>query len=64
MPASFTKLTGCMPFWPSAGRIMRDIFLELRGLALEAGRGDVGEIVGDHIHRPIGGELLRKTNEK
>ena len=46
------------------GPHLRDIFLELRRLALEAGRRDVGEIVRDHVHRAIGRELLRKTNEK
>jgi hypothetical protein len=36
----------------------RDIFFEFRRLALEAGGGDVRQIIGDHIHRPISGELL------
>ena len=46
------------------GAHLGDVFLELRGFALETGRGDVREIVRDHVHRPISGELLRKTNKK
>ena len=45
-------------------RDLGDIFFEFCGFALEAGRRDVGEIVRDHVHRPIGRQLLRKTNEK
>ncbi len=46
------------------GRDMGDVFFEFGGFALEAGRRDVGEIVRDHVHRTIGRQLLRKTNEK
>jgi len=41
-----------------------DKFLELRGFTLEAWGRDVGDIVRDHVHRPVRGELMRKTNEK
>ena len=65
MPASFTKLTVCVPRLAFGGRAPASTYSSnLRGFALEAGRRDVGEIVRDHVHRAIGRELLRKTNEK
>ena len=32
--------------------------------ALERGRGDVREIVRDHVHRPVGRNLVRQRNEQ
>ena len=41
-----------------------DEFLEFRGLALETRRRGIGDVVRDHVHRPVRGELMRKTNKK
>ena len=40
------------------------IFLEQRPVGLEAGRVDVGDVVGNDIHLPFQRHLPRKSDEK
>ncbi len=63
-PVSCTKLRRWAPLWPSAGGTVTTYSWKVGSSRWKAGGGDVGEVVRDHIHRAIGRDLMRQTDEQ